>query len=451
MNYYERIQKSIDYIEANLENEIDLNRACREAYMSLSNFYRLFFAIVGYPVKEYVRNRRISLAAEELLSSNKTVMDIAVKYGFESQDAFSRAFKRITGFLPSEFRKSKKKYSFERMDVMDKYFEIQDKKLLEKYPDIKVLKELEPMRVAYCNYYGLNPESNAFNIMKEWLKTSGLNIQDQGLRIFGYNNPSPSSPEQKEYGYEICVTIGDADVKESDTVKIKILEGGLYAVSGIKRINEDIGSEIELAWQRFINWIKDSKYTFGGHQWLEEHLGFDEDFNHIGGIDLYMPIAQKDNVNMLKSYMEVEPLYAAVYTAKGENAANEARRYILDWANKEGLFEDGKEHRFFAYYNSERIGHKDFWFKMHVTVDRDFITEDKNICFEEFNGGYYAVMKSKFKYNGWFWGEFIEWISKSKEYTLGDFCFFEEYKINKPEIDLDTEMELYMPIKLKNS
>jgi len=55
MNYYERIQKSIDYIESNLEDRIDLNRAAQEAYMSQSSFYRLFFALVGYSVKEYIR------------------------------------------------------------------------------------------------------------------------------------------------------------------------------------------------------------------------------------------------------------------------------------------------------------------------------------------------------------------------------------------------------------
>ena len=138
MNYYERIQKSIDYIERNLENKIDLNLAAKEAYMSQSNYYRLFFAIVGYSIKEYIRLRRISLAALDMKYSNVCIINIAVKYDFNSGDAFSRAFKRITGFLPSEFREQNQIYTFERMNVMDKYFDVQDKKLLEKYPDIKV-------------------------------------------------------------------------------------------------------------------------------------------------------------------------------------------------------------------------------------------------------------------------------------------------------------------------
>ena len=112
MNYYERIQKSIDYIESNLENKIDINYAAQTAYMSLSNFYRIFFALTGHLVKEYIRLRRISLAAIELKGSKINVIDIAVKFDFESSDSFSRAFKRVTGFLPSEYRKQNKRYYF---------------------------------------------------------------------------------------------------------------------------------------------------------------------------------------------------------------------------------------------------------------------------------------------------------------------------------------------------
>jgi hypothetical protein len=65
------------------------------------------------------------------------------------------------------FRRENKEYSFERINIMDKYFEVQDKKLLNKYPDIKVLKQLEPFRVAYYCYFGKSPESNAFTVMRD--------------------------------------------------------------------------------------------------------------------------------------------------------------------------------------------------------------------------------------------------------------------------------------------
>ncbi len=60
---------------------------------------------------------------------------------------------------------------------MEKYYDIQDPELLEKYPDIKVLKELKPLRVAYYCNYGLEPEEGAFSVMSDWLRRSGLNFE----------------------------------------------------------------------------------------------------------------------------------------------------------------------------------------------------------------------------------------------------------------------------------
>lgn len=294
MNYYERIQRSLEYMESRLEDTVDLQMAAREAYMSTSTFYRMFFALVGHPAKEYVRLRRTSLAAADLRNAQYSVMDLAAKYDFDSADSFSRAFRRITGFLPSDFRKSEGTFSFERMSVMDEYFETQDKALQEKYPEIKVLRKLEPMHVACFCYFGENPEDNAFSVMKKWIKGSGIRINGQRTRIFGYNNPSPTSEDQREYGYEVCVTL-DADTHvDHPQIKTKTLEGGLYAVTSVKRGDDgEIGQEIMAAWNRFSRWLSDSRYTNGQHQWLEEHLGFDEDANHVGGVDLYMPISER--------------------------------------------------------------------------------------------------------------------------------------------------------------
>lgn len=447
MNYYERIQKSIDYIENNLDSKISLKDAAQEAFMSLSNYYRMFFALVGYPVKEYIRKRRISLAAKELKESYVCLIDLAVKYDFESGDAFSRAFKRVTGYLPSTYRKENVNYSFERVEIMDKYFDIQDKELLNKYPNIKVLKEVEPMRVAYYNYVGKEPEAHAFDVIKKWLEKCKLNINNGKTRIFGYD----TSHGKEEHGYEVCVTIDDDMVVDDEHVKTKILPGGLYAVTSVKRENGvDIGTSIINAWEHFRKWLNDSKYTYGTHQWLEEHLGFDTEANHIGGVDLYMPIVEKPiDSNDTHTFETVNPMWTATYTATGVNAIDEGRDYFFKWAEKEGLFNQSFNHRIFAYYNSENLGKKDFFYKIHITVDKDFSTDDPNIKFEMFNGGYYAKRRVKYVINGWSWMDFIDWVNNNSEYTFGDYWFIEEYLIQKPLIDNDTDVIQYMPIKKK--
>ncbi len=72
MNYYQRIQKSIDYIETNLEQEITIESCALSAYMSVSGFYRMFLSVVGYNVKEYIRMRRLTQAYQDLLQQPKT-------------------------------------------------------------------------------------------------------------------------------------------------------------------------------------------------------------------------------------------------------------------------------------------------------------------------------------------------------------------------------------------
>lgn len=90
MNYYERIQNSIHFIEDNLESDIRVADMAKRAFMSESNYHRIFFAITGYQAKEYLIKRRISLASYELMNGDNKVIDIALKYSYRSVDAFSR-------------------------------------------------------------------------------------------------------------------------------------------------------------------------------------------------------------------------------------------------------------------------------------------------------------------------------------------------------------------------
>ena len=102
MNYYERIQNSLIFIEANLDNDLTIEACAHEAFMSVSNYYRMFLSVVGYNVKEYIRRRRLALAYEDIQSSKGiTVTDVAFRYMYNSTDSFSRAFKKEFGVLPS--------------------------------------------------------------------------------------------------------------------------------------------------------------------------------------------------------------------------------------------------------------------------------------------------------------------------------------------------------------
>jgi len=287
MNYYERIQKAIDYIEDHLRDDIELQQIAVQAYMSLSSLYRLFFSITGYRVKEYIRARRISEAAQELIKTKHRILEIALSYEFESHEAFSRAFKQLTGQTPLACRHQRAElFHVERINVMEMHFEQQDPKLAEMYPEIKVLKALGPMRVAFYRHISTTPELDAFAIMREWAVKSGLDKVQAKTRYFGFNNPNPA-PGTEEYGYEVWVTINEDFVVKDERIGTKTLPGGKYAVMTVNASN---GSAIENAWHRLNAWLKTSPYMLGSHQWLEEHLDFGNNKGHDMKLDLYMPL-----------------------------------------------------------------------------------------------------------------------------------------------------------------
>jgi AraC family transcriptional regulator len=98
------MQNAIDFIEKNLKDEINPEMIAKEVCMSAFHFQRLFSIFFGISLGEYIRNRRLSLAAEEIRLTDKKVIDIALQYGYESPESFSRAFYRYYGITPSAAR-----------------------------------------------------------------------------------------------------------------------------------------------------------------------------------------------------------------------------------------------------------------------------------------------------------------------------------------------------------
>lgn len=104
MDWVKQLNESINYIEENLAGEISYEVISKIAGCSVYNFQRMFSYIADKPLSEYIRSRRLTMAAFDLLNSTDRIIDIAIKYGYESQDAFTRAFKNYHSVLPSSVR-----------------------------------------------------------------------------------------------------------------------------------------------------------------------------------------------------------------------------------------------------------------------------------------------------------------------------------------------------------
>lgn len=105
-DFTQRIQNALNYIEDNLTGELDVCKIAQKAYVSAFYFQRIFTAHCGISVGEYIRNRRLTMAAQELASTHTRIIDIAAKYGYDSPDSFNRAFQRFHGVSPSAARKA---------------------------------------------------------------------------------------------------------------------------------------------------------------------------------------------------------------------------------------------------------------------------------------------------------------------------------------------------------
>ena len=106
MHAWEQIQKTIDYIEEHISEEITIEELAEIAALSPFYFQRLFKRLVRKPVMEYIKLRRLARATEELLKRDKRILDIALDLGFSSHEHFTRCFKETFGVTPEEYRRS---------------------------------------------------------------------------------------------------------------------------------------------------------------------------------------------------------------------------------------------------------------------------------------------------------------------------------------------------------
>ncbi|HBX23742.1 MAG TPA: AraC family transcriptional regulator [Desulfotomaculum sp.] len=157
MNLLEKMNGALTYIEENLTSDIDFKEAAKLACCSEYHFKRMFSFLAGITLSEYIRRRRLSLAAFELNNSNKKIIDAAIKYGYSSPDSFTRAFQNFHGVPPSEARnngQSLKAYSRVTFQLSIKGGSELNYRIVEKKP----FRIVGIMKRVPIIFHGVNPE-----------------------------------------------------------------------------------------------------------------------------------------------------------------------------------------------------------------------------------------------------------------------------------------------------
>ncbi|KAA9022309.1 helix-turn-helix transcriptional regulator [Niallia endozanthoxylica] len=117
MSYSPIIQKTIEYIEQNLHEELSLESVAQFAGFSKYHYHRIFQKEVGVTASEYIRYRRIANSANLLLYTDEKIIDIALYYGFETQESFTRSFKKYYQLPPGQYRKIMGKLTIQREET----------------------------------------------------------------------------------------------------------------------------------------------------------------------------------------------------------------------------------------------------------------------------------------------------------------------------------------------
>ncbi|MCF6764485.1 AraC family transcriptional regulator [Thiotrichales bacterium 19S3-7] len=225
MNYSKQIQKVIEYISDNFDdNKFDLDTLSRIACFSKYHFHRIFTATIGMSLQQYIRWLRLKRAAHQLIVQNdKPIIEIAIDAGFESHEAFSRAFKQVSGENPKRFRQLKNFSMWEKTPYA-----------LPNVGEIKMkieIKEKKARRLAVIEHRG-DPALVADSVDRliSWTKSQHLDLKPKAGEAFGFGYDDPKMTKPEEFRFDLGITIPESLKLEGDVVE-KQLPQGRYAVT----------------------------------------------------------------------------------------------------------------------------------------------------------------------------------------------------------------------------
>ncbi|TGY44261.1 AraC family transcriptional regulator [Clostridium sartagoforme] len=264
MNYSDAISQCIKFIEENIKSDLTPEVIASSSGYSVFHFLRVFNINKGMTLMEYVKKRRLSLAAIDLFKGER-IIDIALDYGFKTHNGFSKAFKKEFGFSPKQYVK-----------CMGNYFNKESKLELGGYIMNPVIMKKTAFKVAG---YGIKTNITNSNYTKDiasfWSNYDGENLESKMYKIL--NPPKhgevgicvPESGESGDAVYLLGVIIDNFDNVTNDMITVEVPEA-TYAVFTTPPVdtsknldNNDFPEAIKNTWKYiFEEWFKDSEYVF---------------------------------------------------------------------------------------------------------------------------------------------------------------------------------------------
>lgn len=256
MDWIAAIQQAITYMEAHLLEEINYEAVAQQVNISSYEFHRTFSFLTGLTPNAYIRSRRLSLAAAELLETDAKITDIALKYGYETPESFTKAFTRFHGIAPKFAREGSARLSL--FNPLAIKITVEGGKTM----DYRIVQTPQQTFLAVVECFRneiINDESN-HDIPDFWDRCDQQQLLDRLLQLrpagqrdlFGLCSPTKEGASTFEYGIGILI---DEDTLEFDPKEMEAagyrfwdVKPGTYAVFDC--IGED-GNCISETWAKF--------------------------------------------------------------------------------------------------------------------------------------------------------------------------------------------------------
>ena len=300
MDWITGIQKAVNYIEDHLTEEIDYELVARESLSSGYHFQRVFSILCGYTLGEYIRNRRLSLAGTELADGKAKVIDVALKYGYDSPDSFTKAFHRFHGVLPSQARTGAQLKSFSRLSFK---ITLEGGSIM----NYRIEEKSELILTGFKRRFVGNP-SNINNQDHEFAVSTRLNqyILEGLAHDCDTSYSVLTNFDDKGYDFYIAAKLSEASRRDMEEDIGKELAArfehltipqGLYLVCETERCKYPIDRLDDLRREAITNWLPSSGYELSDRPELNVVHWFwkegDEALNSSRYVELWLPIVKK--------------------------------------------------------------------------------------------------------------------------------------------------------------
>lgn len=238
MNYQQQLSKVIDFIGKHLDEDLSLEQLSEIACFSKYHFHRLFTAYTGLSLQQYIRWLRLKRAAHQLIiDKDKSIIKIAIDAGFDSHEAFSRAFKKTCGLSPSQFRQESSWQVWEKPPYQ-----------LPQQGDTTMnvtIKNLDARRLAVLEHRG-DPRllGESVNKLVNWAKAQPISLKPKAGEAFGFGYDDPKLTPAAEFRFDLGISIPENLALKDIEIIEKRLPAGRYVVALHKGSRDNIGDTV---------------------------------------------------------------------------------------------------------------------------------------------------------------------------------------------------------------